>query len=148
MTATDLQGRTEWEADEYARDHGKTAAMALGYQLLARHVIAWAAEDMQILGMAALPGQRPWTWPVTKGGDEERKARVDAWAARHGVTAHADESTGHYQADLTFGPHLIRVYMVPDQVMADRVREADGRLAALRGAVAEAHAGMTGSVAA
>src|SRR5512142_2903612 len=116
MTATALQGRTEWEAGEYARDHGKTAAMAVGFQLLARHVNACAGEDMELLGMTALPDPRPQSWPVTGGSDEDRKARVDAWAARHGVKAHTDTASGQYKAVLTFGPVQLSVYMIPDRV--------------------------------
>ena len=130
MTATALKGRTEWETGEYARDHGKTAAMAVGYQLLARHVNACAAEDMELLGLRELPAPRPQTWPVVGGTDEDRKARVDAWAARHGIKAGPDPASGQYKAVLTFGPVCLIVYMIPDLVMADR-------LAALRDAAAE-----------
>ena len=130
MTATALKGRTDWEAKEYARDHGRTAAQATGWQLLARHIWACAAEDMEILGLREIPDPRPLQWPVTGGTDEDRKARVDAWAARHGVTAHPDPASGQYKAVLEFGPVHLVVYMIPDLVMAQR-------LSALREAVRE-----------
>lgn len=135
MTATALAGRTEWEAQQYAADHGKTAAQAIGWQLYARHVNACAAEDMETLGLRELPEPRPQSWPVTGGTDEDRRARVDAWAARHGVTAHPDPASGQYKAVLTFGPVHLVVYMIPDLVMAERlqaIREAvrEGREAA------------------
>ena len=69
-------------------------------------------------------------WPVTGGTDDERKARVDAWAARHGVKAATDEASGHYKAVLSFGAVRLEVYMIPDRTMADR-------LAALYSAVRE-----------
>jgi len=130
MTTTALQGRTEWEAAQYAADHGKTAAMALGYQLLARHINAFAAEDMGLLGIREIPEARPQSWPVTGGSDEERKARVDAFAERHGIRPVTDAVSGQYKAVLEFGPVSLVVYMIPDRVMADRV-------AALYGAVRE-----------
>lgn len=132
-SATDF--RTPWEAQQYAADHGRTAAIAIGYQLIARHINACAAEDMQLLGLAALPDPRPQQWPVTGGTDEQRRARIDAWAKRHGITAHPDEASGQYRAVLTFGPVSLMVYMIPDPVMADRVQAATERLAALQAAV-------------
>jgi len=127
-SATDF--RTRWEADEYARDHGLTAATAIGYQLLARHVNACAAEDMEMLGISKIPEPRPQMWPVTGGTDEDRKARVDAFATRHGIRAGTDETSGTYRAVLAFGPVALIVYMIPDRTMTDR-------LAALYGAVRE-----------
>jgi hypothetical protein len=69
-------------------------------------------------------------WPVTGGTDEDRMARIDAWAQRHGITAGPDEASGRYQAVLGFGPVRVIAYMIPDRAMADR-------LAALYGAVRE-----------
>ena len=48
MTETLLPGRTGWESAQYDADHGKTAATAVGFQLLARHINACAAEDTEI----------------------------------------------------------------------------------------------------
>jgi hypothetical protein len=118
-SATDF--KTRWEADEYARDHGKTAAVAIGYQLLARHLHACAAEDMALLGVTLPAEPRPYMQPVTGGTDEERKARVDAFAARHGVKAGPDDATGTYRAVLSFGPCSYVAYMIPDRTMADRL---------------------------
>ena len=132
-----LPGRTAWETREYAADHGRAAAIAIGYQLLARHISACAAEDAELLGLTALPDPRPQTWPVTVGTDEERKARIDAWAARHGVTASTDETSGHYKAVLKYGPVWLEVYMVPDQIMADQVQHVKDRLTAIHAAVSE-----------
>lgn len=115
-----LPGRTPRET-RLSADHGKAAAQAIGWQLLARHVNACAAEDMQILGIREIPEPRPQMWPVTGGTDEDRKARVDAWAARHGVKAGTDEASGSYRAVLGFGPVKVIVYMIPDRTMADRL---------------------------
>ena len=121
MTAAALEGRTKYEAGEYARDRGKTAAVAIGYQLLARHLHACAAEDMALLGVTHPAEPRPYMQPVTGGTDEERKARVDAFAARHGVKAHADDATGTYRAVLSFGPCSYVAYMIPDRTMGERL---------------------------
>ena len=137
-SATDF--RTPWEAQQYAADHGRTAAIAVSQQLFARHVNACAAEDMAILGMAKLPDPSPEMWPVTGGTDEDRKARIDAWAARHGVTAHPDEASGQYRAILGFGPKQLIVYMIPDRIMADRVQAARDRVEMIRAEVARDHA--------
>ena len=133
-SATDF--KTSWEAAQYAADHGKTAAIADGQQCYARHLAACAAEDMQILGLSEIPEPRPQMWPVTGGTDEQRRARVDAWAARHGVHARDDEASGQYRAVLKFGPVTLTVYTIPEQVTADRVKYANERLNAIRGAVA------------
>jgi hypothetical protein len=124
-----LPGRTERET-RLSADHGRTAAQAVGYQLIARHLYAFAAEDMKLLGLREIPEPRPQTWPVTGGTDDERIARVDAFAARHGVRAGTDEDSGTYRAVLAFGPVTLVVYMIPDRTMADR-------LAAIHKAVAE-----------
>src|SRR5260370_23050988 len=119
MTQTTLPGRTGWEADEYARDHGKTAAQAIGYQLMARHINTCATEDMAILGLREIPAPRPQSWPVTGGPDEERRARIDAWAARHGIAAHHDPASGQYKALPASCPVLLTAYMIPDRLMTD-----------------------------
>jgi hypothetical protein len=121
MTTTDF--RTSWEAAQYAADQGKTAATANGQQLLARHINTCAAEDMEILGLTALPDPRPWTWPVTRGTSEERRARVDAWAARHGVTAGPDLVSGTYRATLKFGPVTLTVYTMGEGNLEERMAE-------------------------
>ena len=133
-SATDF--KTPWETEQYAADRGRTAALAIGQQLYARHLYACAAEDMAILGLREIPEPRPQKWPVTGGTDEECRARVDAWAKRHGVKAGTDEDSGHYRAVLSFGPVRLEVYTVPAKVMADRVRAATDRLEALHRAVA------------
>ena len=115
MTAAALEGRTDREAAQYA------AAQAVGFQLIARHINACAAEDIEILGLAGLPEPRPEMWAVTKGTEEERKARIDAWAKRHGIKAGLDEASGQYRAVLGFGPKRLIVYMIPDRTMADRL---------------------------
>ena len=118
-SATDF--KTRWEAEQYAAYRGKTAAVAIGYQLLARHLHACAAEDMALLGVTHPAEPRPYMQPVTGGTDEERKARVDAFAARHGVKAHADDATGTYRAVLSFGPCSYEAYMIPDRTMDERL---------------------------
>lgn len=127
-SATDF--KTPWEAREWAADHGRTAAQAIGQQCYARYLHDRAAEDMALLGITAIPEPRPQMWPVTGGSDEDRKARVDAFATRHGIRAGTDETSGTYRAVLAFGPVTLVVYMIPDRTMADR-------LAALYSAVRE-----------
>ena len=70
-------------------------------------------------------------WPVTGGTDEDRKARVDAWAARHGIKAGTDTASGHYKAVLSFGLVRLEVYMIPERMLADRVKAANDRLAVI-----------------
>ena len=130
MTATALMGRTDWEAAQYAADHGKSAQQAIDWRTYARWLHDRAAESIELLGLRETPEPRPQMWPVTGGTDDERKARVDAWAARHGVKAATDEASGHYKAVLSFGAVRLEVYMIPDRTMADR-------LAALYSAVRE-----------
>jgi hypothetical protein len=85
---------------------------------------------MAILGLREIPDPRPEMWPVTGGSDQDRMARIDAWAKRHGIKAGLDEASGRYQAVLGFGPAKVIAYMIPDRTM-------DERLAALYGAVRE-----------
>jgi hypothetical protein len=133
MTATALQGRTDWETAQQAADHGKSAAQAIGYRCIGRYLHEHAGEDMAILGLREIPEPRAQMWPVTGGTDEDRRARVDAWAKRHGVTAGDEEESGTYRAVLSFGPVRVIAYMIPDRTM-------DERLAAIRKAVAEREA--------
>ena len=127
-------GRTRWETAQYAADRGKTAAMAIGQQLLARHIATCATEDMEILGLREMPEPKPYMIPVTKGTDEERKARVDAFAARYGVRAYADEAISQYRAVLGFGPVSMVVYMLTD---ADLTARIAARRAAIQAAADE-----------
>jgi hypothetical protein len=136
MTAAALQGRTDRETAQYAADHGKSAAQAMGYRCMGRYLHAHALEDMELLGIREIPDPRPQMWPVTGGTDEDRMARIDAWAKRHGITAGTDEASGHYKAVLAFGPVRVEVYTVPDRVMADRIDAVNRQLAALHSAVA------------
>lgn len=127
-----LPGRTARET-RLSADRGKTAAQAISHRLYAEYLYAHAAEDMKLLGLTAIPEPRPEMWPVTGGTDEDRKARVDAWAAAHHVKAATDEASGTYRAVLGFGPVKVIAYMIPDRTMADR-------LAAIHKAVAEREA--------
>lgn len=122
-------GRKDWQGAHHAPDRAKTIAMAMGSRLLGHHVTACAAEDMQILGLRQMPEPRPWMWPVTAGTDEERMARVDAWAARHGIRAYSDEAAGQYKATLTFGPVELTVYTITDADLAARLA---ARMAAIQ----------------
>ena len=121
MTTTALAGRTDYEAREWAADHGRTAAIAVGYQLLARHVNACGTEDLELLGLREIPDPRPQMWPVTGGTDDDRRARIDAWAKRHGTTAGPDEDGGTYRAVLSFGLVKVIAYMIPDRTMDERL---------------------------
>jgi hypothetical protein len=118
-SATDF--KTPWEAQQYRADHGRTAALAVGQQLYARHLHACAAEDMAILGLREIPEPRPQMWPVTGGTDDDRRARIDAWAKRHGTTAGPDEEGGTYRAVLSFGLVKVIAYMIPDRTMDERL---------------------------
>ena len=124
-------GRKDWQAARHAPDHGRTAAIAIGYQLLARHLTACAAEDMQILGVTELPDPRPYMVPVTRGTDEERKARVDAFAARHGVTAGYDDTTGTYRATVKLGLVTYVAYMITEGRLTERLAAIHADIAAM-----------------
>lgn len=141
MTITDIPAappgtgvRTDWEREQYQADHGATAALALGFLLLAKYVRHHAAGDMQILGRDRMPEPYPYKIPVFGGTDDEQKARIDLWARRHGVTARTGRVSGHYEAAVSFGPVRLVAYMVPERVMAERVREAGERRDAIRSA--------------
>jgi hypothetical protein len=149
MTITDIPAappgtgvRTDWEREQYQADHGATAALALGFLLLAKYVKHHAAGDMQILGRTAMPEPPPYKFAVFGGTDDEQKARIDAWAKRHGVTAHTDRVSGHYEAAVPFGPVRLVAYMVPERVMADRVQAENERREAIRAAAGEVLAGI------
>lgn len=115
-----LPGRTLTES-RLSADGGKSAAMAIGYQLLARYIHDSGIEDMAILGVTIPAPPRAHMQPVTGGTDEERKARIDAFAARHGITAGPCDADGTYRAVLKFGPVHYVAYMIPDRTMAERL---------------------------
>jgi hypothetical protein len=139
MDATDF--RTRWEAEQYAADHGACAAIATGYQIMGAHLGAHGAEDAAILGVSRLPEPRPYMIPVTNGADEELRARVDAFAARHGITARWDAESSSYRAALKFGPVALIAYMIPAKDMLERV-------AAIKAAARGTHTAITGRSAA
>jgi hypothetical protein len=138
MTITDTPAPT----DAVTRD--RITALATGFQFAARHIRKCGAGDMEILGRVRLPEPHPYMIPVIKGDDDERRARVDEWAARHGITAATDEATGHYRAELPFGPLKVIAYMVPERVMADRVQAENDRREAIRAAAGEVLATVRG----
>lgn len=143
MTLTDLAGRTDREHQQYAADHGRTAALALGFLLLAAHVREHGAEDMEILGRTQMPEPPAYKVAVFDGTDDEQRSRVDAWARRHSVTAATDEASGHYEAAVPYGPVRLVVYMVPEKVMAGRLAEAKARREDIAREVAGQHDAIT-----
>ena len=118
------------------------AALAISLQLLARYVMTGLAGDMAILGRAAMPEPPAYKIAVFGGTDDEQKARIDAWAKRHGVTARTDRVSGHYEAAVPFGPVRLVAYMVPQRVMDDRVQAENERREAIRAAAGEVLAGI------
>jgi hypothetical protein len=143
MTLTDLAGRTPRETAQYEADHGATAALAIGFRLLAAHVKAHGTGDMAILGRTRMPEPPAWKIAVFGGTDDEQRARVDAWARRHGVTARTDEASGHYEAAVSFGAVRLVAYMIPQRVMDDRLAGAKERREAIRREVAGQHDAIT-----
>ena len=135
MTATDF--RTPWEAQQYAADRGAGAAIATGYQNMGAHIGAHGAEDLAILGVSKMPEPRPYMIPVTNGTDEELRARIDRFAARHGITAHWDTGSRSYRAVVKFGPVACIAYMIPEKEMGEWL---GGRLTAIHDSVLETHA--------
>ena len=138
MTATDF--RPLWRTEQPAPGRAKITATAIGQQLLGHHLTACGAEDMEILGLTEIPEPRAWMWPVTKGTDDERRARIDAFAKRYGVKAYADPAAGQYKAVLTFGPVELVVYMLTEQ-------DLTARLAAIHEAVLEDRARVYAGIA-
>ena len=104
-----MQGQTDAEA---------VAAASLGYHALADYLAKCAAQDAFILGRARAPKPQSHLEPVIKGTEDERKARVDAWARARDVTAGWHEETKTYRAVKHFGPVSYVVYMMPDPPVA------------------------------
>lgn len=131
MTTTSL--RTPWEEAQWAADHGASAANAIAYQLLARHLHEHAAEDMALLGVTRPSPPRDYWQLVTGGTYEDRKARIDAFAARHGISATFDDSTGQYKAVLSFGPVSYVAYTITQGRLTERVDAIRAGVAAMAG---------------
>jgi hypothetical protein len=102
VTATDF--RTGWEAAQYAADHGAGAAIGQGLRALGSLLCEHGARDAALLGIGRLPGPPAFLVPVMDGTEDERRARVDAFAAAHGVTARWHGATRTYRAKVMFGP--------------------------------------------
>lgn len=139
MTATDFRvpqgrtdGRSEWEARQYAADHGMAAAAGQGLSALGAHICDHGARDALLLGLPRLPGPGPYLIAVVDGTEAERRAKVDAFARAHHVTAAPDEATGTYRAVVMFGPVPYIAYTRPEGDLARWADEAARRLAELQ----------------
>ena len=125
MTATDF--RTGWEAAQYAADHGAGAAIGQGFRALGALLREHGARDAALLGLAALPAPSSYVIAVMDGTQAERMARIDAFAAAHGVTAGWHASTRTYRAKVMLGSLAYIAFTRPE---ADR--ELNERLAVRR----------------
>jgi hypothetical protein len=125
VTATDF--RTGWEAAQYAADHGAGAAIGQGLRALGSLLCEHGARDAALLGLAALPAPGSYLVPVMDGTQAERMARVDAFAAAHGVSAGWHAATRTYRAKVMLGSLAYIAFTRPE---ADR--ELNERLAVRR----------------
>jgi len=100
-----MEGMTEHEA---------TQAATHGYHDLANYLAAHTDEDTFILGIGQAPKPQAHLVPVIRGTEDQRKAKVDAWARVRHVTAFWHEETSTYRAVMMFGPVPYIVYMIPD----------------------------------
>lgn len=83
-----MQGMMTPREQTIARDdHGLTAALAVAHQLMARE-----CHDLPENLIAAAANQYFF---ATTGTVEQRRAVVDAWAARHHVKAGLDDNLGY-----------------------------------------------------
>ena len=105
---------TEWEAQQYAADHGQSGAIAQGYRDLAAYIDHHGTEDTDVARLRIPAKPQAHMVPVIHGSDEERRGAVDRFAELRGVRAFWDEGTGTYRAVKWFGPVAYVVYMFPD----------------------------------
>jgi hypothetical protein len=103
MTATDSY--TEAERQQHAADGGTGLATAVAHQLIARE-----CHDLPENLIVAPADQQFY---AAAGTIADRQAAVDAWAARHGVTAQWDEAAGMYSAKVRIGTSSMRASAVP-----------------------------------
>lgn len=89
-------------------------AASLGYHELGDYLAAHAEEDTFILEMGQSPKPQAHLVPVIRGTEEQRRARIDAWARVRHVVAFWHADTGSYRAVKFFGPVAYIVYMMPD----------------------------------
>ena len=112
-----LPGRTAWETDQYRRNQGKRAAVALEYRLLADFLRS--DEDGPVpMRDTIIACAAPPSVPT-----EDGCAAVDRWAVKHHVEAGWDN--GAYAAEVPFGPDLkYRVVFVPMDVLDEHLDSA------------------------
>lgn len=88
MTITDIRPDTD---------------LASGFEALAAHIREHGPGDIALLGLPHLPEPGRYMLPAQGDEEDERRARVDAFAARYHVTAGWDALMRTYQATVRFG---------------------------------------------
>ena len=122
---------TDWQRCQHGKDGGLSARLAVAHQ--------HAATEVRDLPENLMPATASQHFYALTGTPDERRAQVDAWAARHHVTAGWVPGMG-YCARVDDGP----LSMVALALGAGAPSEPDlagyvaGRVAALHAAVAEA----------
>ena len=101
-----LPGKTRWETQQYQKDHGQRAAMALGLSLAGKFIRA--DED------SPLPPPFTICAPVVGGSARHRMDVVDAWAVAHHVAPDWNANRQTYEARMSFGPVSLMVYALLD----------------------------------
>jgi len=125
-----LPGKTRWETEQYRRSCGKHAAQAQAFMhlgllmeydedspapLYMTHDIVDGAVFDTLWGPAAMPS----------AGDEDGKAAVDRFAAKHHVTAGWDER-GRYAAVMDLGGgYRYGAHYLPERNLHPAAREPE-----------------------
>lgn len=100
-------------------------AICASYHALGDYFATMATEDSLILGAVFPPKVQPHLLPVVRGTDDQRKRRVETWAARHGVNAFWDEDSGTYRAVAMYGIVPLIAYMIPEGKRSGQDSPAD-----------------------
>jgi hypothetical protein len=143
VTATDF--RTDWEAAQFAADQGAGAAIGQGFQGLGAILTEHGARDAALLGLTRLPAPSPYMVAIMDGAEAERMARIDAFAAAHGVRAGWDTRTRTYRAVAQGGAYIAFTRPEADRELNERLarrrtEEFRAELAAARREAQEAGA--------
>jgi hypothetical protein len=100
------------------------ASIAANLKALAIYIRVYADEDAAQIGIRPLPvpSASGYLLPLLDGDEDERRAKVDAFAERHGVTAAWDGATRSYRATVWIGELRYAAYAYT-QADADEIRE-------------------------
>jgi hypothetical protein len=107
--------------------------LASGFEALAAHIREHGPGDIALLGLPRMPEPGRYMLPAQGSDDEERRARVDAFARRYGVKAGWDALMRTYQATVWHGPVALVAYAVAaasDEEVREWARDRRERLKA------------------